>query len=480
MAQHELRDLDAAREFIAQGLWLQRAARPKASSVRAALEWALEIVDAGQPLPPIGLVCDLANVVLAIEREPARYRDFTNLPGLPSGLARTYEDVVLGKAIADASLARAGDAVQHLQGRDRARAVAYIVIQCCERIGFRGVMLSPAVIKSLLDAPADEVLSRGWESLNRGVQSLLVELYEDSITKFRQAADLLAPEDVFELEHGTALIELGQRVALRQILQIANKLESSLPVHQPRPVVNRRDVATRLVDEDRYPVGGFASISNRGSIESLLHSQLAFIEPNAEDRPDLFDMKFLRDELLYYSRDENQFLRRRRSFVFVLSPDLAQARFKDIELPTQRMIMALAMLIVLVRKLTGWLSTEALTFDFIFVADGEAQPLGPEESLLRMLLREPIANGTVQLILAPHLGAAGGQIAEQARRSLCHALILSAAGAEMPVDHAEIYRLVVSSARPRFFDSEGDRTPNSDDAWEVWRRTLEKLMELWV
>lgn len=480
MAQLELRDFDAARAFIAQGLWLQRAVRPRASGVRAALEWSLEIVDAGHPLPAIGMVSDLVNVVLAIEREPARHRDFTSLPGLPSGLVRTYEDVVLGKAIADASLIRAGDAVRHLQGRDRARAAAYIVIQSCERIGFRGVMLSPAVIKSLLDSPADEVLSRGWESLNRGVQPLLVELYEDSIAKFRQAADLLAPEDVFELEHGTALIELGQRVALRQILQIANKLEISLPVHQPRPVVNRRDVATRLVDEDNYPVGGFASISNRGSIESLLHSQLAYMEPTDEDRPDLFDMKFLRDELLYYSRDENQFLRRRRSFVFVLSPDLAQARFKDIELPTQRIIVALAMLIVAVRKLTSWLSTEALTFDFIFVADGDAQPLGPEESLLRMLLREPIANGTVQLKHAPHFGAAGVQIAEHARRSQCQALILGVAAAKIPVDHADINWLLISSARPRFFDSDDDRTPNGDDSWDVWRCTLEKLLELWV
>ena len=30
------------------------------------------------------------------------------------------------------------------------------------------------------------------------------------------------------------------------------------------------------------------------------------------ERPDLFDIKFLRDELLYYARDENRFLRRRQ------------------------------------------------------------------------------------------------------------------------------------------------------------------------
>ena len=38
------------------------------------------------------------------------------------------------------------------------------------------------------------------------------------------------------------------------------------------------EVPTRILDEDIYPVGGFTSLSNRGSIESLLHSQLAYME----------------------------------------------------------------------------------------------------------------------------------------------------------------------------------------------------------
>ena len=45
------------------------------------------------------------------------------------------------------------------------------------------------------------------------------------------------------------------------------------------------------------------------------------------------------DELLYYSRDENQFLRRRRTVRPALSPDLVETRFKDFELPYQRGVM---------------------------------------------------------------------------------------------------------------------------------------------
>src|SRR5262249_28731274 len=151
------------------------------------------------------------------------------------------------------------------------------------------------------------------------------DLYEEIIAAVRATGSALGPEDVFELEHGTALAAFSQRVALRQVLQAAARLEERLPPHPGRPLARRQEVPTHLLDEDTYPVGGFSSISTRGTIESLLHSQLVYMEP--DDRPDLFDIKYVRDELLYYARDENQFLRRRRTFIFALYPDLVQARF---------------------------------------------------------------------------------------------------------------------------------------------------------
>ncbi len=479
MTTHELRDLDAARQFVVQGLWLQRFAPPAAAGVRPALEWALEVAAGGQPLPPVGFVADLGHVLLGSDRD-ARPRDAAGQPGLPGGLARTYEDLVLGKVYADWTVERAGDALRRYHGRDRARGVAFVVNQFRERAEVGGVLLSPAVLKGLLDAPADEVLSRGWDSLGRGVQPLLVELYEGLIAAARRVAEVLGPEDVFELEHGTALAELGQRVALRQVLQTAARLEAGLPRHKPRPHASPREVPTRVLDEDTYPVGGFASIATRGTIESLLHSQLAFMEPPTTPRPDLFDIKFVRDELLYYSRDENQFLRRRRSFVVALLPDLARARFKDVDLPTQRVVLALGLLVVLVRKLTEWLSADALAFEFLFVADGEAQPLAHEEALLAMVFREQLANGTVRLARAASVDAAGKVVAERARRSLCHALAVGTGGSGLTAEGAGAGRLVIAGPRPRLVAADGEVPTDGDDAWEAWQQALERLLERWV
>ncbi len=332
-----LRDPDAARQYLLQGLWLQKAVYPHPASVTNALTWALVIADTGQPLPPTGFVADLGHIALGKDSNTGTHKESLPAPGWPARLARTYDDHVLGKLYADWTFERASDALKRIDVQKQPVGLAYIVKQIRERGDFGGVELSPGIVRGLLTgAKPEENLRLGWESLNQlGPMPLLVELYEQIIAAARRMAEFLAIEDIIALEHQTALLTMGEYVAHRQVLQAAARLEAELPRHKIRPSGALRDVPTRVLDEDIYPVGGFASISNRGSLESLLHSQLAYMEPEKEQRPDLFDFKYLRDELYYYSRDENQFLRRRRTFLFVLRPDLIHARFKDAELPCQ-------------------------------------------------------------------------------------------------------------------------------------------------
>jgi hypothetical protein len=480
MSVIELRDLDLARRYLLQGLWLQRVLPAAPATVPEVLHWALTLAAEGHPLSPVGFVADLGHTAFGLDRDTRAGREPAAGPGLPAGLARTYEDHVLGKMYADWTFDRAGDALRRYQGRDRARGLAFVVNQFRERAGFGGVHLSPAVIKGLLQDPADKVLARGWETLQRdGLMPLLPDLYEGLVAAARRTAEVLGPEDLFELEHGTALADLGQRVALRQVLQTAARLEALLPRRRVRPRSGRREVPTRVLDEDTYPVGGFASLATRGSLESLLHSQLAFMEKN--DRPDLFDIKYLRDELLYYARDDNQFLRRRRTFVFALFPDLVGARFKDAELPCQRIVLLLALLMVTVRKLSEWLSTDALRFEFVFAADKDPGPLAPEQALLATLLREPIANGTVGLATARTSGEVARQCSLRARRSLCHCLAISAADQRLEPEVVVVTQMRVDGPRPVLESADGALAcPEGNEAVEGWAAALETLLELWV
>jgi hypothetical protein len=323
------------------------------------------------------------------------------------------------------------------------------------------------------------VLAQAWEGLARGeLLPLLPQMYESLIASVRRMAEMLGPEDIFELEHGTALAELGQRVALRQVLQAAERLAAGLPAHRIRPVARRQEVPTHVLDEDIYPVGGYASLSTRGSVESLLHSQLAYMEK--ADRPDLFDIKYLRDELLYYSRDENQFRRRRRTFVFALWPDLVQTRFKDPDLPWQRGVLLLALLVTAVRKLSEWLSTDALVFEFLFLDEGEAVTLQSERSLVETVLREQIANGTVTIerVAAAQLAR---HCALLARRSFCHCLSASPIARPLSAEATMVTQLKIDGPCPALgIGEEEPAIPLADEPVESWSRALQELLQMWV
>jgi hypothetical protein len=340
------------------------------------------------------------------------------------------------------------------------------------------VSLGPAVVKGLRDQSPDEVLGLGWQSLTQeGPLPLLRSLYDELVLQVRNSGAVLGPEDVFELEHGTALSAFSQRVALRQVLQAASALDAQLPPQRPRPLKHPYDVPTRILDEDTYPVGGFASISNRGTIESLLHSQLAFMEPAG--RPDLFDIKFLRDELLYYSRDENQFRRQRRSFVFALFPDLEQARFKDSELPWQRIVLALGLALTAVRKLLEWLSTDALLFEVLFLDESIGpKVLAAEQALVETVFREQVANGTVVINRLPRQRLSY-HCAQYARRSRCHCLAVATTDQRLEIEGVHLGRLVLAGPCPGLaLENDADaQVPQGEHALTCWTMALESWLQ---
>jgi hypothetical protein len=479
MNSYELRDPNEARRFVIQGLWWQRVVPPTVATARTVLEWAMEVASAGEPLPPVGFLADLGHAAFGTDWEAQPGQASVSVPNLPINLVRTYEDHVLGKLYADWTFSRAGDALRHYQGRDRARGLAFLLEQFRQRSSLPGVELSPGVIKVALENSPADVLTQGWDSLRQdGVQPLLTDLYEAIIAAARRTAEVLGPEDLFQLEKGFALAELSQRLAQRQVLQAGNSLEAALPRHRVRPLARRMEVPTRILDEDTYPVGGFTSLSTRGTIESLLHSQLAFMEK--DERPDLFDIKFVRDELLYYSRDENQFLRRRRTFVFVLSPDLVSTRFKDAELPYQRGVLLLAMLWVIERKLSEWLSTDALTYRFLFVDKGDKEPLADERELLENLFREQIADGTVHVerVKKNQLAALCTQ---WARRSMCHCLQIAARIEKFEPEDTVVTRMRINGPIPALGDS-GEELAKvaADDPMESWGLALQQVLQRWV
>lgn len=486
-----------ARLFLLQGLWFQRAVYPGTSTVRRALEWSYVIANEGNPLPPTGFVADVGHIALGGEGYERAPKEVLALPGVPPGLIRTYEDLVLGKIYADWSFERASDALKRiivdralsskLSGANdvplvrnrQALGLAYIFRQLCVRGEINGIELSPSVVLGLLKAKErpEDLLRQGWESLHQhGPLPCLIDLYEQLIAAARRLPEVLALEDVLALEQQSALLPFAEYHAHRQVLQLASQIEEYLRFKKVSPLSGRHEVPTRVLHEDTYPVGGFTSISTRGSIESLLHSQLAFMESDPSERPDLFDMKFLRDELYYYSRDENQFLRRRRTFVFVLQSDLSEFGSEYYE----RIVLPLATLVAAVRRLADLLGNEALRFEFLFVMRDKDLPLDKEAKLLSITFRNLIENN---MVCVEHLPFADVEyrVKEHGRRSLCHCLVIGVKDTDLRVEEAVVTGMRIDGPQPVLrIDGDDLAILEGDEPFEKWTATLLYLLQLWI
>jgi hypothetical protein len=484
-----LRQADDAQAFLLGSLWMQRVMKPNGASVKSILEWTLEVCSTGQPLPPPGIIADLGAIVYGLPG--TRFsRESLDLPGWTNADGRRYEDQVLGKVYADWTFERASDALRRYTGRDQARGLAYLikVIQDQARIG--GVELSPAVIRGLLQNSGEASLNQGFALLEQaGPSPELKACYEEWISAFRRVAELILPEQVIAIEQRIALAEMGEYVAHQQILAMTARFEQRLPMRPVRPLQGRREVPTRVLDEDQYPVGGYSSISNRGSIESLLHSQLAFME--TAEQPDLFDVKFVRDELFFYSRDENQFLRKRRSFVMIMDPSLLTARFKDAELPYQRIVLVQSLVLTLIRKLADWLSSDAIQFTIIFPRMKSKPHLADEVRLFQVLLTELRAIGVVEIVhlsdTDPSPGVPESTMAalefceREARQAQVHGLVLSQKRIAPTNELAVIACLAVDGPVPQLTDGRGEEIPlTEDDALDAWYNAVMKILQLWV
>lgn len=485
-------DLDDARRFIHQGLWLQRAVcPPQPAFLRPILEWVLEIASGGEPVPPVGFVADLGLTVFGMDRgERHSGQDSLPLSDRAKNVLRQYEDFVLGRINGDWTFERACDALRgdhYRTDRNKARGLAFLISKYQKNARFGGAHFSPSIVRGLLDAPAEETLARGNESIHRdGLMPLLEDSYQAMIDAARSTADMLLEPEYTAIEKGVAAASDSQQMAFRMMSEAAVELRNQLPAHKVKPLAGRHEVPTRVLDEDTYPVGGFTSISTRGSVESLLHSQLAYMEPA---RPDLFDVKYLRDELYYYSRDENQFLRRRRTYVFVFFPDLVAARRKD---PAQdpaddkQLIVSLFGLVqAAIQKLIHWLSADALKFDFVFPNEGKELKLQHEYEMCAIQLADQIETGTVELHTSRVVDGrevwltpadAVSLCVARARRSLVHCLNASTLDRVQEIEDTVVTRLQLDGARPKVAHAD------EPAAVEIgkWGDVLERLLQIWV
>lgn len=428
---------EEASDWIAAGLCLSRVIAPGEEAATRAGPWILATIGERLDIPPAGVVADVGALLFDGSLDAMRSGSRGSVAGTDDDPAlataiRRYEDAVLGRLAADARLVSAGFAVARLPTIMHAQAVGILVAGILARLDYdAAVEVPPGIVRALTSQTPGQTAQRGFACLrdDAALRQRLTEGYSSLVRSAQRARDLLGDADLFALENLTVLGTLTQRLAVADVVRSQEVIHAAIPRRVPRR--RRRDgaSATRLEDESVYPVGGFASMSTYGSLENLVTSELIYMDPPkgrvvgelaAKGDVDLFDMRYVEGELLYYTRDEGIFVRQRRLVILAIDPDLVRARVKDAGLPWQRVVIALGILVVVTKKLVELLGDEALSVRVVFLhEDALAVKLvmADEMALAELLLREWREKGMVEVVTSTWNEVAE-LAASEARRSL--------------------------------------------------------------
>ncbi|MBL8956166.1 MAG: hypothetical protein JNK82_35660 [Myxococcaceae bacterium] len=327
---------------------------------------------------------------------------------------RGYEDHLLARLVSDRRWLQLQEAWLAAPAAVRPTAAGLLIERLCRRLQVpHAGRLSQAAVRRLQTRTPRELVDEGLAALvtEPELAPALTGVFEALAKAARRERTLLSDAEVFLLENVATLEGLGPRVALGQLADAAQAVEERLPARMKMSSRNEGEAPTALEQESALPVGGWSSLSNSGSPESMVTSELIYMEEN--ERPDLFDVRFVEGELLYYARDESVALRKSRTLSVVLDASLDDARLLDEGERHQRLLWALAAVTAAVRKLSSWLSHEALSFELVFVRGNGAHALEAEQGVVALLLREWQERGRLTLSTADSVQKAIERVSDE-------------------------------------------------------------------
>ena len=173
-----------------------------------------------------------------------------------------------------------------------------------------------------------------------------IEAYEEDIKTFLRSIEI--PEFQKTLID-TDILSIARHISLldKKDLQIAwlafrrvTEQKYLIPL-QPKQIVVLEEELDSVLEERNnliYPRGGYQAISNRGSIHNLLPSQFAYqdifmsvsdnhlTDTNTEGELqktelDVFSLKYIKNELLFFDKDRGFLFRQKRQLIFVFEED---------------------------------------------------------------------------------------------------------------------------------------------------------------
>ncbi|HAA55560.1 MAG TPA: hypothetical protein DCE42_12435 [Myxococcales bacterium] len=380
-------------------------------AIERGLNWYRPLAGQGHYHLPFFLVMDLGLLLeYGFETPFASEQEYQQWPEAQRAPRLRYENELLGRLLQEPNVQSILEFLQlHKDRQQRIQRLLELLMRSIAPHYPREVLVNPAHLRNfrpqaiqLSDIAEHQVQFEAFIEREDYFMSTLTQ-FLDNVSKHVRWSEILREEDIFEIEHWDVLNTEDLRIGCRQILEIERML-GEIDARQIAIADEGADVETAFVDETHYPTGGLSELTNRGSFENLVLSELVYIEDGPE--VDLFEVRFVENELLYYLRDSGQLRRKRRSIHLIIDLDTT-FQLKSSGYDYQFSILAQGFLLRIARDLFKVFEHDAVQFHFHYVTgEQDTEAIEREIEIMRLLLADEVQHGWVTLDISKELDLA--------------------------------------------------------------------------
>lgn len=303
------------------------------TSFSRACSWYADLLGLGHNRLPFFLVHDLGLIFLSGNQFPFRALEGESKTKSEGGREREnkkilrskYENRILNRILNLPIFYECADVIEET-GRSPEVVGLFLerILAPLKNLPLPPILVTPHTVRSL-SVPASLDPEKCAQEIDQSLRETFPDAFEEgfSMSFFEKQCEVVADafemlslrealgqEDLFIARHYEIFGGRAQRLIARQVSEFEGLLGAA-PSPPSDWVPETPEVKVELEDAGFFPQGGLDEMANRGSFENLVQSQLAMME-NTEG-PDLFSLRYVEGELLFYTRDEGQLLRRSRA-----------------------------------------------------------------------------------------------------------------------------------------------------------------------
>lgn len=200
------------------------------------------------------------------------------------------------------------DGIFLLSGADRNLELAQpIIMQIIHRLP---AFHNPNIAYSASDL--EKSFSSSPNNAGFDANNALDDMYNKVHEQIAVAEFKFYPDDLFEISHP----DLFERPIDRFFHQRMARVMKGLAIWTKSVFTIKEEsswIVSKYGEPQTLPLGGYDELTNKGSLSSLVPSELGYIDESMDF--DLFDYKFCENQLMYYKRDSGAVFRIRRDIV---------------------------------------------------------------------------------------------------------------------------------------------------------------------